>query len=234
MATTIINAMTTENDFSLLRLMQLSSVSLPVGGFSFSQGLEYAIDTGWIKNAVQVANWVETQMTESLAHLDLPVLKLAMTALSQADQVAMPLSQCNDLILACRETKELKLTDTAMGEALSRLLRSLAIPLPFAKNEDVSFVIVFAVAAHYWRIPFHKTALGFSWSWLENQIAAATKLVPLGQTQAQQLLGQLQTSIPMAINVAETVSTENIGAGLPAVAIASARHETQYSRLFRS
>ena len=234
MATTITNFTAPATDLSLLRLMQLSSVSLPVGGFSFSQGLEYAIDTGWIKNSVQVSNWVDTQMTESLARLDLPVLRLAMRALAQADSTDMSLTECNDLILACRETKELKLTDTAMGEALSRLLRSLEIPLPFAKNEEVSFVILFAVAAHHWTIPFDKTALGFSWSWLENQIAAATKLVPLGQTQAQQLLGQLQTSIPAAISVAQTISTEDIGAGLPAIAIASARHETQYSRLFRS
>lgn len=234
MATIITNFTAPATDLSLLRLMQLSSVSLPVGGFSFSQGLEYAIDTGWINNSVQVSHWVETQMTESLARLDLPVLKFTMAALAQADSTEMSLIEYNDLILACRETKELKLTDTAMGEALSRLLRSLDIPQPFAKGEDVSFVILFAVAAHHWKIPFHTTALGFSWSWLENQIAAATKLVPLGQTQAQQLLGELQTSIPAAIKVSETVTTEDIGAGLPAIAIASARHETQYSRLFRS
>ncbi|MCZ2721359.1 urease accessory protein UreF [Marinomonas sp. 15G1-11] len=234
MATSIINATSATTDLSLLRLLQLSSVSLPVGGFSFSQGLEYAIDSGWINNAPQVSHWVETQLTESLARLDLPVLKLAMQSLARTDCSDITLSQCNDLILACRETKELKLTDTAMGEALSRLLRSLDIPLPFEKGEDVSFVVLFAVAAHHWNISFHTTALGFSWSWLENQIAAATKLVPLGQTQAQQLLGELQRGIPVAIRVSETVTTEDIGAGLPAIAIASARHETQYSRLFRS
>ncbi|MFT2110847.1 urease accessory protein UreF [Marinomonas sp. 2405UD68-3] len=214
--------------------MQLSSVSLPVGGFSFSQGFEYAIDAGWVTRSNQVAHWVETQMTESLARLDLPVLKLAMEALNSPSSSLMTLRECNDLVLACRETKELKLTDTAMGEALGRLLRSLDMPVPFAKGETVSFVTLFAVAAHYWTIPFHTAALGFAWSWLENQIAAATKLVPLGQTQAQQLLGELQIGIPAAIAVADALPSDDIGAGLPAIAIASARHETQYSRLFRS
>ena len=222
----------TTTDHALLRLLQLSSVSLPVGGYAFSQGLEYAIDTGWIRNQAQVEDWLETQLLHSVAQVDLPLLRLMIQAAAEQDLEA--LQRLNDLALACRETKELKLTDTAMGEALSRLLRSLDIPLPFEKGEDVSFVVLFAVAAHHWNISFHTTALGFSWSWLENQIAAATKLVPLGQTQAQQLLGELQRGIPVAIRVSETVTTEDIGAGLPAIAIASARHETQYSRLFRS
>ncbi len=248
------NMVNTTSDYGLLRLMQLSSVSLPVGGFSFSQGLEYAIDAGWITHSEQVSHWVETQMSESLARLDLPILKLSMEALNHSQnsidskseestvthlkspltRLSMTLIECNDLALACRETKELRLTDTAMGDALARLLRSLDVPVPFAKGETVSFVTLFAVAAHHWGIPFQTAALGLAWSWLENQIAAATKLVPLGQTQAQQLLSELQLRIPYAIAVAKELPSDDIGAGLPAIAIASARHETQYSRLFRS
>ena len=222
----------TTTDSSLLRLLQLSSVSLPVGGYAFSQGMEYAIDQGWVKNKRDVADWLSLQLQQSVARVDLPILRLSMLAISQPDKER--LLALNDLSLACRETKELRLNDTAMGEALSRLLRSLAISTPFQRSEDTSFVCLFAIAAHHWEINFDTCALGFTWSWLENQIAAATKLVPLGQTQAQELLGELQPLIGEAISTSLNIEEDRIGAGLPAIAIASAQHETQYSRLFRS
>lgn len=222
----------TTTDHALLRLLQLSSVSLPVGGYAFSQGLEYAIDTGWIRNQAQVEDWLETQLLHSVAQVDLSLLRLMMQAAAEQDLEA--LQRLNDLALACRETKELRLTDTAMGEALGRLMTSLDIPLSFARGEEVSFVSLFAVAATHWQISYQTAALGFSWSWLENQVAAATKLVPLGQTQAQLLLGELQPVLTQALHAAESVPEDQIGAGLPALAIASALHEQQYSRLFRS
>lgn len=222
----------TTTDRALLRLLQLSSVSLPVGGYAFSQGLEYAIDQGWVTKPAQVESWTQQQLMLSLARVDLPVLRLAMDAHSLGDEGW--LVELNELILACRETKELRLTDTAMGEALSRLMRSLAIPTPFSRLEEVSFVVLFAITASHWQIKYETAALGFAWSWLENQIAAATKLVPLGQTQAQILLGQLQPVLSDAITQSNSVDQDDIGAGLPAVAIASCLHETQYSRLFRS
>lgn len=222
----------TTTDHGLLRLLQLSSVSLPVGGYAFSQGMEYAIDRGWVTKQAQVADWTQLQLLQSLARVDLPVLRLAMAAWAMRDEAR--LVELNDLILACRETKELRLNDTAMGEALARLLRSLEIETPFVRLEDISFVVLFAIAASHWQIEFDTAALGFSWSWLENQIAAATKLVPLGQTQAQLLLGELQPVLSDAIALAKTLEEDDVGAGLPAVAIASCLHETQYSRLFRS
>lgn len=222
----------TTTDHGLLRLLQLSSVSLPVGGYAFSQGMEYAIDKGWVTKQAQVADWTQLQLLQSLARVDLPVLRLAMAAWAQCDEARIV--ELNDLILACRETKELRLNDTAMGEALARLLRSLEIETPFLRLEDISFVVLFAIAATHWQVEFDSAALGFSWSWLENQIAAATKLVPLGQTQAQLLLGELQPTLSEAIALSKTIDEDDIGAGLPAVAIASCLHETQYSRLFRS
>ena len=222
----------TTTDHGLLRLLQLSSVSLPVGGYAFSQGMEYAIDKGWVTKQAQVADWTQLQLLQSLARVDLPVLRLAMAAWAQRDEARI--IELNDLILACRETKELRLNDTAMGEALARLLRSLEIETPFLRLEDISFVVLFAIAATHWQVEFDSSALGFSWSWLENQIAAATKLVPLGQTQAQLLLGELQPTLSEAIALSKTIDEDDIGAGLPAVAIASCLHETQYSRLFRS
>ncbi|WP_299204668.1 urease accessory UreF family protein [uncultured Amphritea sp.] len=222
----------TTTDTALLRLMQLSSVSLPVGGYAFSQGLEFAIESGWIRNAPQVSEWLEQQLLYSVAQTDLPLLRLAMTAAAEQNQIQ--LQQCNDLALACRETRELRLTDSAMGEAMNRLLVSLNLSQPLPTSAELSFVVLFGIAAQNWQIDYPTTALGFLWSWLENQVAAATKLVPLGQTQAQQLLGELQPLLPLAISRAKQVAEDEIGNGLQGLAIASAGHETQYSRLFRS
>lgn len=225
-------------DLSLVRLMHLASVSLPVGGYAFSHGMEYAIDAGWIRKADQVEHWVREQLHLGLAGTDIPLLRLSMQACAQEDwpesKRIKELKRINELTLACRETHELTLTDTAMGEALMRLMNSLQMAQPFSKNEPVSFVCLFALAASLWQIPYRAAANGFLWSWLENQIAAATKLVPLGQTQAQQLLVALQPELAAAIEQAEQISEEEIGAGLPALAIASSQHEHMYSRLFRS
>lgn len=217
---------------SLLRLLQLSSVSLPVGGYAFSQGLEYAIDNQWVRNKTEVFHWLDVQLQQSIARVDLPLLRYCMQAASATE--TQKLLTLNELLLACRETKELRLNDVAMGQALLRLINHFQITNPFNKQADVSFVAVFALAANHWNINFDSAALGFTWSWLENQVAAATKLIPLGQTQAQELLGELQTAIPQAICFSHTLTEDEVGAGLPAVAIASALHETQYSRLFRS
>lgn len=220
---------------SLLRLLQLSSASLPVGGYAFSQGMEFAIDAGWLKKPTDVADWVRLQLHEAIARVDLPILRycMQMGEISHKEE-NVRIAELNALALACRESNELRLTDTAMGEALSRLLTSLDVPHPFTRQDDISFVCLFALAAKYWLIPYDQAALGFAWSWLENQIAAATKLVPLGQTQAQQLLSELQADIPVALALANTLKEADIGSGLPTLAIASALHEEQYSRLFRS
>lgn len=226
-------------DLALARLLQLSSVSLPVGGYAFSHGLEYAVECGWLKSFEQVKPWIALQLEENMARVDIPVLREVMTATSNAD--IQTWFELNDLVLASRETKELRLSDTAMGEALLRLLRSLHSAqgvldemLHLRGNEDISFVALFGLCAEQWQIPYRQAALGLLWSWLENQVAAATKLVPLGQTQAQQLLVHFQPRLGGVLDKAEQIKLDEIGGGLPALAIASALHETQYSRLFRS
>ena len=220
----------------LLRLLQLSSVSLPVGGYAFSQGLEYAVECGWVDDMDSTHAWLESQIRHSLAVVDLPILIRAYHGVSVATPGAGSecLEECNALALACRETKEMRLTDTAMGDALLRVLRNLEVPVANVGLGEQSFVVGFAAAASYWEVDLESTLLGYSWSWLENQVAAATKLVPLGQTQSQQLLADLQVVIAEAIAVSKTVQDDDIGACLPALAIASAKHETQYTRLFRS
>lgn len=222
----------TITDLSLLRLMQLTSPALPVGGFSFSQGLEYAIEANWVTTEKHVEDWLQQQLNLSLASLDVPVLMAVMEALMNDDQPRV--LRLNDFSLACRETAELRLTETAMGDALRRLLTSLAVPQPFIAGDTCSFVVLFAVAAQHWQVEKRACALGFLWAWLENQMTAATKLVPLGQTQAQQLLGRIQQYIPGVIERAESLPESQWGLGLPGLAMASSLHELQYSRLFRS
>ncbi|MGH1440047.1 MAG: urease accessory protein UreF [Cellvibrionaceae bacterium] len=235
-------AITITTEPALLRLMQLSSASLPVGGYSFSQGLEYAVELDWLTNKEQTADWLQLVMHESIARVDLPLLIRLIDAVQKKE--ASQFMYWNATVLACRETKELLLTETAMGAALVRLLRDMNIEsgaLYFGQpntvqqsNQKISFAAAFAVAAVNWNIGQEAILIGYLWSWIENQVAAATKLVPLGQTAAQKLLLELSEQSTSVIEKASAIKDNEIGASLPGLAMASAWHETQYSRLFRS
>jgi len=222
----------TATDTALLRLLQLASAALPVGAYAFSQGLEAAVEEGWVPDEAAAGEWFALQLEESLARVDLPLLLRLLRAARAGDADA--LAYWNAYLLACRESAELRLAETATGEALCRLLAQLEIPLPAPLPAQPGFITAFASAGACWQLDSRAVGLGYAWSWLENQVAAATKLVPLGQTSAQRLLGGLLERVPAALDVAQAVADEDIGASLPALAMASAWHETQYSRLFRS
>jgi urease accessory protein len=217
-------------DAAQLRLLHLASPCLPVGAYAFSQGLEAAIELGWIEQADDVQQWLALQLTQGLALVDLPLLFRMYHALQQDDIAAC--DTWNATLLACRETNELRLGDTATGAALARLLPELDIAVPIMR--EPAFLTLFTLAALRWQIPARNAALGYAWTWLENQVIAATKLLPLGQTQAQRLLSTLQQAIPDALATAETLEDWQLGSSLPGLALASIHHETQYTRLFRS
>lgn len=219
-------------ELSLLRLLQLSSATLPVGGFSFSQGLEFAVEAQWLSDAADVEEWLTTVMQESLVYIDLPLLARLRTAWNEQD--AAKVWRWNDYALACRETAELKTTDVAMGNALMRLLKTLGVAGLESIETDHSLVTAFALAAARWDINADTMSHAYVWSWLENQVAAATKLVPLGQSAAQRLLFALSEQVPAVVARSTTVDDDAIGASLPSLALASAWHETQYCRLFQS
>jgi len=225
------NTRMTITDRNLLRLMQLSSSTLPVGAYAFSQGLEYAIEAGWLKSRDYVQAWLALQLNQSLARVDIPILFRLGSAIRAGDIETM--RYWNDYLLACRESAELRLTDTAPGESLQRLLPALDIA-PVPVNGDLAFLTAFVQAAVHWQLDDKSSATGYLWSWMENQVIAATKLMPLGQTEAQKMLLLLQDEVPGAIQSAGQIEDEELGAGLPALAIASMLHETQYTRLFRS
>lgn len=221
----------TTTDTALLRLLQLSSAALPVGGYAFSQGMETAVEEGWLPDAGATGDWLALQLQLGQARVDLPLLARSLAAAEAGD--AASLANWNDYTLACRETAELRLADTAMGEALVRLLKHLSVPMALATTE-MSFVTCFAMASAHYGLGQRVALHGYTWSWLENQVAAATKLVPLGQSAAQALLGELLEQVPGALDTALQLTDEQIGASLPGLAMVSCWHESQYSRLFRS
>jgi urease accessory protein len=215
---------------SLLRLLQLASAALPAGSFAYSQGMEWAVEAGWVTDSDSTAEWLGGQMTTTMRHVDVPLLARLYEA--GADSAGY----WDQIVFACRETAELRNEEHHRGQALLRVLRAL---LPdavndFANRPRMSFVAAFALAARRWKIPRDDALAGYLWSWLENQVLAAIRLVPLGQIAGQRLLVSLSIDIPAVITAGLACADEAIGASAPGIAIASCGHELQYTRLFRS
>jgi urease accessory protein len=223
------------NSLALLHFLNLVSPSLPIGAFAWSQGLEYAVEEGWVSDEASLQEWVEGVMRNAQCRLDVPCLLRCHRAWQDHDRDE--LQRWNQLLLASREGHELQLEDVHTGAALIKLLTQLAPDndaIIALRSEIIALPTAFAIAAAHWQISAADAALGYLWSWTENQVAAAIKLVPLGQTAGQRVLQTLKTVIPAATQHALGCPDDDIGAALPGLAIASARHETQYSRLFRS
>ena len=224
-----------DNMLAELKLYQLISPSLPVGGFTYSQGLEWAIEKGWVTNVTTLENWLSGQISESLATLELPILIRLQTCLA-ADNYQQAQTWC-DYLAASRETKEMRLEERQRGLAFVRLLPKLGISLEnreLAKMVETTQLAAFALAVNQWAIPLEKALAGYLWSWLENTIVVGIKLVPLGQSDGQQLLMKLAELIPTAVQQALATDDQHIGSFTPAQVMASCRHEHQYTRLFRS
>ncbi len=224
----------TSPSLSQLRLWQLISPSLPVGAYAYSGGLEAAIEAGWVSEKEQAAAWIGSLLQHGLGQLDVPVFKRLYD--SRHAQDSQQFHYWNHYLLASRESAELQQEDKHLGRALFRLLNDLDVDLlPFCHaDQDYSYVAMFACACSAWQISLQDALHGILWSWCENQVAAAIKLVPLGQTAGQQLLSGLQKQIPDCVHAGLSLADDDIGFTLPGLGIASAQHEAQYSRLFRS
>ena len=221
----------------LNRLLQLCSANLPVGGFSFSQGLEYAVEMAWVNDPESTKVWIEFNLTQSIARTDLALLNRLYKAIKTSN--FSDFRKWNQHALACRESNELYLADVAMGRALMRLLKDLQSIdsqdyLELIQEKEISFVSAFALSASLFDLDLIAMQSGYCWAFIDNQVAAAIKLVPLGQTQGQNLLFELTEQVQSAIEQANQLYDDDIGASLPRLAMASAWHETQYTRLFRS
>lgn len=225
-----------DSQLSLLKLLQLSSPTLPVGAFAYSQGLESAIESGYISDKKSLQYWLIDGLQLSLKKVDLPLFSRLYKAweVNDKDRVLY----WNQVLRAQRETSELRDEDHHLGLALARLLKDLGVleaaDLHQRQREDLCFLTLFTLAANQWNIDMEPAANGFVWSWLDNQIAAAIKLVPLGQTDGQKVLSSLLPDIPAVVAEGLAIKEDAIGASLPMMAILSSQHETQYSRLFRS
>ena len=216
------------------RLWQLVSPTLPVGTYSYSGGMEWAIEAGWIADEAAVADWMQGQIRHSLSRVDIPLLARLHRAWLEDDDEAV--ERFSAWLGASRETRELRAEDRHLGQALARLLSELDLNEAdrWQGHPDATWATLFALALARWSIPVEEGAEAILWSWCENQVAAAIKLVPLGQTAGQRVLHRLASTIGEAAREGLARDDAAIGGTAPGVAIASALHETQYSRLFRS
>jgi urease accessory protein len=216
------------------RLLQLVSPGLPVGAYAYSQGLEWAVEARWVHDEASLGHWLRSLLHCSVKRVDVPLLQRLYLAWFNHDEAGV--RKWSTALLAQRETSELRADERDRGQALARLLRDLGIPAaaPWTLSPAASFATLFALAAVEWRIGKHECLSAYVWAWLEGQVTAGVKLVPLGQVSGQRLLLSLADEIAAVVNVGLKMSDADIGASAPAHAIASSLHETQYTRLFRS
>lgn len=217
----------------LLRLLQLASPTLPVGAYAYSQGMEHAIDRQWLTDAASTQNWILGVMQHAMVRVDLPIFSRLYSAL-QTERSDL-FDYWNRYLLASRESSELQNEDLHLGNALLQLLSDLGLDAATDRIDGgYTYAAAFAQASAHWRLELKQAASALLWSWVDNQVAAAIKLVPLGQTAGQRILVQCMDRIPGAVNEGLATGEDEIGFSLPALAIGSAHHEQQYSRLFRS
>jgi urease accessory protein len=218
---------------AVLRLCHLVSPALPVGAYAYSQGLEYAVDAGWVHDEDAALNWLQGLSRNSIGTLDLPVLLRLHRAWECDDDAG--LSRWNSYLLASRESSEMRSEERHLGGALARVLDTLGFAEPgIWVDRTPCYATMFSLAAVRWNIDPRDALGGYLWAWTENQVLAAVKLIPLGQSAGQRLLHRLLQSIPQIVESAVSRDDASIGVGCVSQPLASVLHESQYSRLFRS
>ena len=235
------SAPATTSAATLLQLMWLASPALPVGGFSYSEGLESAVESARVTNETQAAEWLADQLHLGLARCDLAVAAQAFKAWRRGDLGHV--TELNDWLRQTRESAELRQQTEQMGRSLVEWLRnggsaSNAADLRVAELAALApaptWPVAFALAAAQTPCTPREALLAFAFGWAENMVQAAMKAVPLGQSAEQRILSRLAEAIPGAVDHALTLADSQRQAHTPMLAILSAQHETQYSRLFRS
>ena len=222
------------NDLSLLKLINLMSPTLPIGGFTYSQGIEKAIESNWITDFESAKKWLESQLLINLKFTDLPILMRLYKSVDSKNYKRV--TYWSNFLLACRETMELRDEENNRGRSLAKLIESLEKDQAKEWSEilKTNHLLGYAFLSNVWNISIKKLLLGYSWSWLENQVAATVKIIPLGQTDGQKLLNEIIKKIPNVVEEAEIINDNEIGISQPAFVIASCLHETQYTRIYRS
>jgi urease accessory protein len=218
--------------------MWLASPALPVGGFSYSDGLESAVDAGLVHDEASASDWLEHQLELQLARGELPLLAQAFDAWARDDYARV--IELNTWLLCTRESAETRAQTEQMGRSMQQWLRNSAerndvrIEALGALAPAPSWQLSFALAGVLAGAPAHPVGLAYAFSWAENMVQAALKAVPLGQAAGQRALARLVAAIPEAVERAASLDDDARQSFAPMLAVLSARHETQYSRLFRS
>ena len=224
-------------DLALARLLQLASPALPVGAYSYSQGLEAAVEARLVRDTASAAAWIGDVLAYTVARLEAPLwwrLHAAWSA-NELERVA----HWNDVFRSTRESAELRAETLQMGYSLRRLLLEIGdfdepSLQPLHAVTDITFPAAFTFAVANWEIPPRSALIAYLWAWLENQVMAALKAVPLGQTDGQRLLLSLAALLPGIADQACATADDDLCNYAPGFAILCSQHETQYSRLFRS
>ncbi|MBT8765517.1 urease accessory protein UreF [Metapseudomonas boanensis] len=219
------------------QLLRLASPQLPIGGYSYSQAMELAVDQGLVQDPASAARWIEDQLLLNLARFEAPLLLAHCVA--AADEDWCELKALNECHRASRETRELHLESRQMGYSLQQLLDDLpeqddAARALLADLEEPALAVAWSLAARAWRIAPQDALSAWLWGWLENQLAVLMKTLPLGQQSAQRLTSQLLPSLEHAQRTASELHPSRWGSAAFGLALASMAHERQYSRLFRS
>ena len=222
----------------LARLLQLASPALPVGAYTYSEGLEWAVESGVIRDEAGAGRWIADLLQHGIGSYEAPLVGALMAAWSAGD--IAEIDCLNAEFLASRESAELRAETAQMGFSMRRLLRDLRdenlapVATLVEALPEVAFPTVWAGIAACWQIEPEAALTAYLWSWAENQVMAALKAVPLGQAAGQRLLADLGRQIPNVTVNRKNWPKTKWSNFTPAFAIACARHETQYSRLFRS
>ena len=223
-------------DSSLMQLMWLASPALPIGGFSYSECLEAAVDSARTATESEASAWLVDQLHLSLARSDLPAVAQAIPAWRAGDNARI--AALNSWVLQTRESSELRAQTEQMGKSLLEWLKNhttaTAAQIALLAGQAPTYPIAFALAASATQAPVRECLLAYAFGWAENMTQAAIKSVPLGQSAGQRILSALTAEIPAAIDHALGVTDDKRQAFTPMLAILSAQHEVQYSRLFRS
>lgn len=224
------------HDMSFMQLMWLASPALPIGGFSYSEVLEAAVDSGRVSTEAEAAAWLVDQLHLSLSRADLSAVAQAIPAWRAEDHAR--LAALNAWVLQTRESSELRAQTEQMGRSLLEWLKNhttaTATQIATLAAMDASYPMAFALAASSTGAPVRDCLLAYAFGWAENMAQAAIKSVPLGQSSAQRILSALTAEIPAAVDHALALSDDTRQAFSPMLAILSSQHEVQYSRLFRS
>ena len=220
---------------SLLHLLQLASPSLPVGAYSYSEGLETLVNAGTLTDATTLGDWLTQELRCGSIRLEVAAIAHVHQAL--IDQDVDAIARWNRWLSAIRDAEELREQSWQMGQALVRLMSQLEPELVEVFEQvgvPCNVAIAFGVAASHWQIDREATLLGYLHSWVGNLVNAGIKLIPLGQTAGQALLLTLYPTLQQTVHESTTISEDELSSCSWGVAIASMQHETLYSRLFRS